>query len=151
MHDILAVGFSNQNKLEDALDTYKISLNIRLKLHPLDQLTISKSYNDIALIYSALTNHTEAIQYIHKALYIQFSLLPTSNAHLAHTYNSYGVIFHRQNQFEQALEMYQKSLDIELKILPSNDQSLAALYLNLASLHDSPEDHNEQTESISLN
>jgi PAS domain S-box-containing protein len=104
----IAVIYSQQGKLEKALEILKKSLEIRKKIG--DEELIASNYNNLGQIYYKLEKDSIAMEYFQRSLAIH----KRNNNYelLINGYNNVAVIYLREKKYSAAIANLTKSLDI---------------------------------------
>ncbi|CAF0927796.1 unnamed protein product [Adineta steineri] len=95
------------------------------------------TYNNTALTYQTMGQHTLALSFFEKALEIKLKYYPPNDSSLAVTYNNVGMVHNSLGNFAAAQSYFEKTIDIWQKSLPSNHSSFGAVYNNLCGMHQS--------------
>jgi len=104
----MAVIYSQQGKLEKALDILKKSLEIRKKLG--DEKLIASNYNNLGQIYYKLDRDSIAMGYFQKSVAIQEKY--KNYELLINGYNNVAVIYMKEKKYSDAIFYLTKSLNI---------------------------------------
>lgn len=114
----IGLVFWNQGKLQEAVGSYKQSLDNFAKLGEL-KVGSANAYNNLGLLYNDLGKSDSALISYTKALEI-FDSLEIENRGVANTYNNIGIIYKEQGNLPNALDYYLKALKVYESI---DDQS----------------------------
>ncbi|MGN0639074.1 MAG: tetratricopeptide repeat protein [Huintestinicola sp.] len=137
MNDIGIVKL-NQGDHENALDSYKRSLQIRENTPGAKDSDIAYSYHNIGTAYQKMGNFELAKTYHEKALEIRRERLnypnyhPDVSASLAHIGNDYLGM----GDFENAKKLYDQTLEIRLKQFGEIHPQTAWVYCNISEWYE---------------
>lgn len=104
----LGVTCMYQGRYSDALDLFHQGLLLREVLN--DSSDIAESYNHMASVHHAQTDHAIAAQYYQKSLLIREKL--DDPKALGISYNNIGSLYEDMGEFKRALEFHAKSMNI---------------------------------------
>jgi len=113
-----------------ALEFYKNSLEINLKVHGESHQSVGTSYNNIGLVFDSQGKYDQALEYLQKGLEIGLKVHGDSHPSVGTSYNNIGSVFYSQGKYDQALEYYQKGLEIKLKV--HGDSHLSVTHINFS-------------------
>ncbi len=117
--------YLNLNKLDDALESFIVSLKIYKKLKNYDDL--AKILNNIGSIHIYKKKYYEAISYFEQAL----SYKTDSNKRsIAKTYNNLGTVYIQIGDYKKAIEYFLDSLKLKEEF--GDESDIASAWINLA-------------------
>lgn len=120
----------NQGSLDEALEYFKTSLEIREQIN--DEKGLGGSYNNIGIIYHNKGDYDNAQEYHLKALAIRKKIGDKQG--VAMSYNNIGTICEKRGDYKAALDNHLQSLRIKEEI---NDyQGIAFSYNNIGIIHE---------------
>jgi tetratricopeptide (TPR) repeat protein len=110
-------------------------LTINERVYGEDHPKIANSLANIGSIHARERQHSEALQYIQKALAIRQKHLPANDRMLGESHTNIASTYRSLHKLDLALEHYNIALKIYEKCLPPQHPDLAILYNGLASIY----------------
>ena len=124
-----------QRALRHALSQYGES-------HPF----VTKSYNNIAILYARMGKYEQALKCHQKSLSIRISAYGENHPDVATCYGNIGSTYSSLGDYAQALEYYQKAMEIRKTVLGENHPDVALNYSDLGTLYDELGDYTQALE-----
>ena len=142
----IATGYINiagiyykQGDYQKSLELYQKALNTLLELPSPDPLTIATYRSYIAMVYMALEQQDEALNYYEEVLKIRIKRCQSNDPLLIDTLHTIGDIYRGRNKFEKALKHYERALQMQpISSEPPfehNPSSIAATHINIALVY----------------
>jgi tetratricopeptide (TPR) repeat protein len=119
---------------DKALEYYESALAKYFKTKDERLDFVSKTYNNLGIIWDSKGNFAKALKYYQKCLVIDFKLIGEYNLSVATTYNNIGLVWRTKANFEKSLEYFEKSLEIYLKTIGENHSSVSLTYDNIGGI-----------------
>ncbi|MCK4827623.1 tetratricopeptide repeat protein [bacterium] len=116
------------NQYERALEYYKKSLAIRLRVFGEQHPDVAESYTGVGEVYSIKGEYEKALEYYKKGLAITLKLYGEEHPDVAASYNNIGNVYSNKGEYEKALEYLEKSLAIGLKVYGEEHPRTARSY-----------------------
>ena len=120
-----------QGKLEESLQYFMKSLNIRLEIEENSE-RVALCYGNLANYYENIRDYDKFLEYSQKALDIFRNLYGENNLNVAVAYEQIGLYYQHISEFDKSLEYFGKSLDIENLLLEENHPKIASAYNSIA-------------------
>jgi tetratricopeptide (TPR) repeat protein len=125
-----------QAEYANALKYWQASMEIDLVLSGGKSAGVAGNYNNIAMVYKALSQNMKALEYFKESLSIRLELFGEKHLDVADSYNNIGVVHKDLNHYREALDYFQKSLGIKLELLGEKHPNIADTYINMGLLSD---------------
>ncbi|MFY9527528.1 MAG: tetratricopeptide repeat protein, partial [Candidatus Acidiferrales bacterium] len=117
----IGIDYSILNKLEDALQDFQQSLEIKRRLG--DKSGIANSLQQIAQIEASQGKADQALKNFNEALQIRREIGDKEG--LGNALNDLGDFYNGRGQYDQALRLFKESLQIQRDVSNENNQGLA--------------------------
>ncbi len=114
-YNALAISYFFKSDWKKALDTYFLSLEIKLKYYGENSIQVAKGYNNIGIVYREMGQLNKAIDYYDKSLAIKRRLLGPKHRSIAMTYNNMSSLYKDLEDYQSAVDILEKALKIELE------------------------------------
>lgn len=118
-----------------ALSIYEPALEYSLKHYGEMHNITATLYNNIGMVYKALENHTEALEYNIKALEIRKKVCGEEHIDTAKSYNNIGSVYKALGNYLEALEYNFKALEIQQKVCGEEHNDTAVSYNNIGLVY----------------
>lgn len=141
----LGLGWASSrcNDLQESLEHFQASLEIRQRLLGADHPDVAEIYSFIGEIYRKMHDYDEALTYLVKAMEIEERTLPSNSLNLAATYETIGTVYTTIDQYETAVTYYEKVLRIRQTALPPDHPQIASIFLNFGCLFEQQGDYSK--------
>ena len=134
----------NQGDCTKALEYYKKTLEIELRIHSADHPSLATTYNNIGQVYQCMKQYSKALLCYEKGLEIQLKNRSADGQQkLAVLCNNIGTVCDKMQEFDKALMFYEKVLKIKSEIYPDNHPTLITTYSNIAGTYSSKGEHSK--------
>ena len=124
---------SDQNKNDQAIDSFKRALEIRKRLLPPSHPATAKLYNEMGGVFLNIGQYEEALDYFQKARMLELESLPENHIESARTLNNIGVTLFKLDRPQEALTFVNQTVEIASKILDETD-SLRIMFEKTAAI-----------------
>ncbi|CAM2698125.1 unnamed protein product [Rotaria socialis] len=118
-----------------SLDWYQKSLEMNMKNHPSDYVTIGITHNSIGEAHRKKRDHYRALESYDRAVSLFKQAYNGNHSYMAMFYNNIGLNYQEEKKYSEALEFYEKSLAIKKIHLPAEHPALGTTYNNIGIVH----------------
>ncbi|MBQ9137982.1 MAG: tetratricopeptide repeat protein [Alistipes sp.] len=133
-----------------ALSIYNSCLQIVEAQDDCPEELLAEVYNDIGCVYHEILDHTQALEYLTKALEIKERIFKTERQEeISATYNNIGAIYRTLHNYPKSLEYYKKSLVIREQVFGEEHNITAVSYNNVGEVYAQLKDYDKAIEYIS--
>jgi tetratricopeptide (TPR) repeat protein len=112
----------------------RLSLQIREKAKPRNDLAVAVGENDLALFFAIKDDYQDAEPLIRESLEIRRKELPQNDPAIGRSLNALGTIMERKKDFAAAGSLFEQAIQIGRSWIPNDDLDLALYLENLATL-----------------
>lgn len=132
---LIALGYQNQNKFNQALKYFYISRDLSNQLN--DNTERVFAYNNIGYVYSLLDDTANALKYYKKSL--EYKQYFTNESIFSKTYNNIAELYINKDEIENAIKYFNYSYELDKKYnlqpnLSYDLNNLGVIYYNLNKL-----------------
>ena len=124
-YNALGIAYQQKSDLQKALETQLLSLQIKQKKYPENDIRIAKTYNNLGVIYREMNEDDLAMDYYKKSLKIKRIHLGSTHPNIAATYNNMAQLYSDQEQYAAALILLKKALEIEKTVFGRESYAVA--------------------------
>ena len=132
----LAGVLEKQGKFDEALDRYRLALEMKRKLLPDGHPELIPSLGNLARLYARLAKDDEALKLLGQAMEITKRFQDGNNPAAAVTLSTIARIYFKQGRFQEAQEELERSVAIERKVLGKDHPNLAIALANQSFLQE---------------
>jgi len=112
LYNNLGVSHVNFGNLEQALNYYLKSIEIKTKLNPLAKSDLYSNYSNLSSLYAKMKDFKLSLEYMEKAIDNIIQFRGDDSPILIGQYNKLGKSFYNLNEFVKAEYYIQKSMDL---------------------------------------
>ncbi len=120
-------------KYSEARNQQIKALGIRKKIHGINHIKITDSYNNLALLYAKTGEYYKSLKLYEKALQIRKQILPEDDLRIASSLLNTGRAYMKTKNPDFALKCFSEAMTIKKKKLNAYNQELATLYAETGS------------------
>ena len=131
----LGNAFRGKGQHEIALQYYKNSLEILLRLYGEEHQYVAFIYAELGYAYKLMNHLKESFDYRQKYLAIQEKLVPSNHPQLGDVYFTVGWSYDDMGETDKAFEYFQKAYAIRLKSIPRESYGMTHIYYALGYTH----------------
>ncbi|MBN1178551.1 MAG: tetratricopeptide repeat protein, partial [Anaerolineae bacterium] len=137
LHHTMGTVLLRKGDYDEAVARFQESITTREEIG--DLYGMSRSYNNLAVVYWSQSNYDLTARYLQESLKIHQKIGNTYG--IAMTLSNLGVLYYTLGDCEQAISYYEHSLTIRREI--GDAQGIADVYNNLGEVHHSLGDHSQ--------
>lgn len=141
----LGNNYFQKADLNNAIEYYIKSLELKLKLLGENDPDVGGSYLNIGIINTVKGDYNEAIRYNNKALRTFLNTIGKNHPATSWVYNNLGVCYGEKGDYEKAIDCHNKSLRIRLNIWGENHPTVAESYSNLGNCFGNKKEYEKST------
>jgi CHAT domain-containing protein/tetratricopeptide (TPR) repeat protein len=130
-----AIALDQQGKYPEALPLYQRSLEIYEKEFGHDHVNTAIAYDNLAWLYSRLSQYDKALPLFQKALTIREKVLGGEHIDTASSLGNLAMANEMLGQYDKALPLYQRALAIRERVLGANHADTAVSLGKLAAVY----------------
>lgn len=144
----LAEQFVFIAEYDKAIEYYKKSLAIDLKVYGDMNPSIGISYNNLGMVWNYMEEYNKSIEYYKKSLAIDLKAYGCEHPSTGTCYNNLGLVWADKGKYDKAIDYIEKSLEIELKVYGNWHSSTGMSYNNLSYVWNQKGEYNKAIEYL---
>ena len=139
----LAEQFVFIAEYDKAIEYYKKSLAIDLKVHGDLHPSTGICYNNLGMVWNYMEEYNKSIEYYKKDLVISLKTNGDKHPSTGICYNNLGLVWTDKGKYDEALDYIEKSLEIALKVYGNWHSSTGMSYNNLSYIWNQKGEYNK--------
>ncbi len=143
VHNLMGGAYFEKGEYNKALEYFKRSMEITMRLDNPHLNTIANSYHNRGNVYRVMKKYEKAFDFYDKALEVYKSISKGNYDNVANIYRSIGGGYLEKEEYEEALKYYQKSLTIYNNLLGKNSSVTSVLYLSIGDVYLKKKEYDE--------
>jgi|GEM_PF-3960539 len=129
IYHLYASVVQRKNGAAEALPYFERALNLKLHHYGPNHLSVSRTYNNMAIAYFFLGNYEKSLELQKINQVIREQLSPVPHRYLSSTYLNIGIIYERLQEYDEALKYYEQAYQHTLESVGQDHlQSLRISY-----------------------
>lgn len=150
VYDQLANIFTEQGKLDVALESYTHAYELR-KLHYInDDIHIATSLHNLGFIHTQRGESNKAMDYYRQVLTIDEKLNPNDHINKAHTMICIGMVYNLDKEYDFALDCMLKAYDLYQKRLPDQHPYISSTLWHIGEIYENKLEYDRACEFYHL-
>lgn len=146
LYDQLANIYTEQEKLDMALQNYINAYEIRRSKFSSDDVRVANSLHNLGMIHTKKGEYNKAMAYYKQVLAIDEKNYPNGHANKAHTMICIGKVYDANREYDLALDYMIKACEIYRTLLPNQHPYISSTLWNIGSVYENKLDYDRALE-----
>ena len=131
----IAAQYLQLGMTDDAINTYKETININKKVFPYDSACLLIPYRNIASAYQKKGLINDAGFFLNRILAIERNMIKVDSQMLSYDIHELAVVLFKLDRLPEAEKLMAEELEIKKRIYKSEDPAVAATLNNIGSVY----------------